>query len=172
MLTELHISNLAVIEDAAIELDEHFNCFTGQTGAGKSLVIGAFELLLGLRGAADLLRAGADEGRVSGVFELRDPALIKRITQAADLDLDPRAPHQQLLITRKLFASGRTSVSVNGRPVTMAMLKQLGELLIDVHGQHDHQYLLKPAHQLELLRHRGQVTYVRPSTPQSHDDHA
>ncbi|HSZ57925.1 MAG TPA: AAA family ATPase, partial [Tepidisphaeraceae bacterium] len=70
MLRELHISNLAVIADARVELGAGLNCFTGATGAGKSLVIGAIELLLGLRSAAELLRPGVEEGRVSGVFEL------------------------------------------------------------------------------------------------------
>lgn len=168
MLSELHITNLAVIEDATIELDDRLNCFTGETGAGKSLVIGAFELLLGLRSATDLLRAGAEEGRVSGVFELRHAELIRRVARTADLDFDDDAAHEQLLITRKLFASGRTSVSVNGRPATMSMLKELGELLVDVHGQHDHQYLLKPAHQLEMLDHFSGSEAMREQFIQTH----
>ncbi|MBI1375492.1 MAG: DNA repair protein RecN [Phycisphaera sp.] len=161
MLRELHISNLAVIEDAAIELREGLNCFTGQTGAGKSLVIGAFELLLGLRSAADLLRAGAEEGRVSGVFELTDASVVRAINALADLDLDEAGRCEQLLITRKLFASGRTSVSINGRPATQAMLREIGTLLVDVHGQHDHQYLLRPGNQLTLLDRFGETEPLR-----------
>jgi DNA repair protein RecN (Recombination protein N) len=150
MLRELHISNLAVIEDARIELAEGFNCFTGQTGAGKSLIIGAFEILLGLRPAqaSEMIRPGADEGRVSGIFELTDQTLISQVGQTLDMTLDPADP---LLITRKLFASGRSSVSVNGQPVTAGMVKAVGELLVDIHGQHDHQFLLKPANQLAIL---------------------
>ena len=151
MLRELHIANLAVIEDAQVELGEGLNVFTGQTGAGKSLIIGAFEVLLGLRSAGDLLRDGADEGRVSGVFELHSGEVIEQINALADADLDTDCRAEQLLITRKLFASGRTSVSVNGRPATIGMLQAIGELLVDVHGQHDHQYLLKPANQLLML---------------------
>jgi len=151
MLRELHISNLAVIEDAAIDLGESLNCFTGQTGAGKSPIIGAFEVMLGLRNAGDLLRAGAEEGRVSGVFELHDAEIVGQIEAIADAGLDAAALPQQLLVTRKLFSSGRTSVSINGRPATQAMLREIGALLVDVHGQHDHQYLLKPAHQLITL---------------------
>jgi len=151
MLRELHIQNLAVIEDVTIDLRGGLNCFTGQTGAGKSLVIGAFEMLLGLRSTADLLRSGADTGRVSGVFELTDRRTIELIRTLGDLDLDPADAPQQLLITRKLFSSGRTSVSINGQPATAPMLRAIGELLVDVHGQHDHQYLLKPANQLTLL---------------------
>ncbi len=161
MLRELHISNLAVIEDASIELAEGLNCFTGQTGAGKSLVIGAFEVLLGLRSAGDLLRTGAEQGRVSGVFELADRRIVERINEAADLSLDPARRPEQLLITRKLFASGRTSVSINGQPATLGMLETIGEQLVDVHGQHDHQLLLKPAHQLLMLDEFGECDDLR-----------
>jgi DNA repair protein RecN (Recombination protein N) len=168
MLRELHISNLAVIEDAHIEFGEGLNCFTGQTGAGKSLIIGAFEVLLGLRSAGDLLRDGADEGKVSGVFELYDHEMIEQINALADAGLDAEQTGEQLLITRKLFASGRTSVSVNGQPATIAMLQQIGELLVDVHGQHDHQYLLKPAHQLMMLDRFAETDNLRKEYAQLH----
>lgn len=161
MLRELHIQNLAVIEDVAVDLRRGLNCFTGQTGAGKSLIIGAFEMLLGLRSTADLLRAGADSGRVSGVFELYDAETIARVSEAADLDMNPAESPQQLLITRKLFSSGRTSVSINGQPATAPMLRAVGELLVDVHGQHDHQYLLKPANQLLMLDRFGECDDLR-----------
>ncbi len=160
MLRELHISNLAVIEDIRIELDDGLNCFTGQTGAGKSLILGAFELLLGLRntGGADMIRPGGDEARVSGMFEIRDPRTADQIGAVLDLVIDCDEP---LLITRRLFASGRSSVSVNGRPATAAMVRDAGELLVDVHGQHDHQYLLKPANQLLILDEFARVTALR-----------
>ena len=147
MLRELHISNLAVIEDARIEFREGLHCFTGQTGAGKSLVLGALELLLGLRSGAEMLRDGSTDGRVSGVFELSDPQLARHIAALADIEVE----EGQLLITRKLFATGRTSFSINGSPATASMARAIGELLVDVHGQHDHQYLLKPANQLDML---------------------
>src|SRR5436190_1339832 len=100
MLRELHISNLAVIADARIELAAGLNCFTGATGAGKSLVIGALEVLLGLRSPAEMLRAGADEGRVSGVFETENVELLKRIEQATDVRVT--SDGGELLITRRL----------------------------------------------------------------------
>src|SRR5450631_283344 len=100
MLRELHISNLAVISDARIELDPALNCFTGATGAGKSLIIGALEVLLGLRSPAEMLRPGADEGRVSGLFEVNDPQLLQAIQTATDVDA--AADGGELLLTRKL----------------------------------------------------------------------
>ncbi len=149
MLRELHISNLAVISDARIEFRRGLNCFTGTTGAGKSLVIGAIELLLGLRSAAEMLRPGADEGRVSGLFEITSKELLREIEAATDISVSHDGG--ELLITRRLHASGRTSVSLNGNPITLNMLKQVSEALVDVHGQHDHQYLLKPANQIDVL---------------------
>jgi DNA repair protein RecN (Recombination protein N) len=143
MLRELHIHNMAVIADARVELCAGLNCFTGQTGAGKSLLLGAVELLLGLRSGTEMLREGAAEGRVAGVFDAPSAEVL------AAADLDPS--DEQLLVTRKLSATGRTSFSINGSPATASMVKRIGELLVDVHGQHDHQYLLKPGNQLDTL---------------------
>lgn len=148
MLRELHILNLAIIEDARIDFTGGLNVFTGQTGAGKSLVIGAFEILLGLRTAGDMIRAGAEQGRVTGLFEIHDPGIAERVGSLLDQAIEPS---EELLITRKLFASGRSSVSVNGLPVTNAMVKQIGQHIVDIHGQHDHQHLLKPSNQLHIL---------------------
>lgn len=168
MLRELHISNLAVISDARIELHQGLNCFTGTTGAGKSLVIGAVEVLLGMRSPSEMLRAGADEGRVSGVFDIRDREMLQQIEIAVDAPVSQDGG--EILITRRLYASGRTSVSLNGNPITLAMLKQVAEHLVDVHGQHDHQFLLKPSNQLHVLdrfagldelRHEYHAVYLK-----------
>lgn len=159
MLRELHISNLAVIADARIELHPALNCFTGATGAGKSLVIGAIEILLGLRSPAEMLRSGVDESRVAGVFEVHNAALLQRIEAATDIPVTRDGG--ELLLTRRLFASGRSSVSLNGNPITLTMLKQISEHLVDVHGQHDHQYLLRPSNQLDVLDQYGQLEDLR-----------
>jgi DNA repair protein RecN (Recombination protein N) len=159
MLRELHISNLAVIADARIELAAGLNCFTGATGAGKSLVIGALEVLLGLRSPAEMLRDGADEGRVSGVFDIGNTELLKRVEQITDVQVT--ADGGELLLTRRLYSSGRSSISLNGNPITLGMLKQVAEHLVDVHGQHDHQYLLKPSNQLDVLDQFGELLPLR-----------
>lgn len=152
MLRELHIVNLAVIAEAHVELVGGLNCFTGATGAGKSLVIGAVNVLLGLKSAADLLRKGADEGHVTGVFEVGDPKTMDAVRELVNLPLDGEEGQAgELLLTRRLFSSGRTRVSLNGSPITLAQLKEIGDLLVDVHGQHDSAYLLKPANQVEVL---------------------
>jgi DNA repair protein RecN (Recombination protein N) len=147
MLRELHISNLAIIEDVHVELDDALTVFTGATGAGKSLVIGALQFLLGTRSSAQTLRPGASEGRVSGTFFVANDRLRSELGQLADVAMD----EPELLITRRLLANGRGSCTVNGQPVTVSMLQQIGERLIDIHGQYDHQFLLSPSNQLRVL---------------------
>ena len=159
MLRQLHISNLAIIADVRIELHAGLNCFTGATGAGKSLVIGAIEVLLSLRSPAEMLRPGVEEGRVSGVFEIKSPDVLRHIEQITDAPLAQDGG--ELLLTRRLYASGRSSVTLNGHPITLGMLKQVGDALVDVHGQHDHQYLLKPSNQLDVLDQFGSPSSLR-----------
>lgn len=161
MLRELHIRHLAVIEDVHVELDAGLNVFTGQTGAGKSLVLGAFELLLGKRASADMLRAGAGEGRVTGVFEVTDSRLRRRVAEAADLNASSWLEGEPLLVSRKITENGRSSASLAGQPATVEMLRQVGELLIDMHASDDGsasvageaQCLLRPGNQLDILDH-------------------
>jgi DNA repair protein RecN (Recombination protein N) len=152
MLQELHISNLAIIEQADIELRPGLNVFTGQTGAGKSLLMTALELLLGLRSGGEdtamMVRPGASEARVSGLFELNDASLLRELCEIFDQEMPACEP---LLITRRVSASGRSSASVNGAPVTADMLRRAGRLLINIHGQGDQQVLLKPSRQVEIL---------------------
>ncbi|MBI1338400.1 MAG: DNA repair protein RecN [Phycisphaera sp.] len=167
MLRELHISNLAVIEDVRLDLCDGLNCFTGQTGAGKSLILGAFEVLLGLRSTelGQMLRPGAQEARVSGVFEVHDERTRAAVAQVADL---AEGDAHELLITRKVFASGRTSATVNGQPATAAMVRAIGETLVDIHGQHDHQYLLRPSNQLSILDAYGRCEDLREQFAEHH----
>jgi len=159
MLRELHISNLAVISDVRIELAAGLNCFTGATGAGKSLVIGAIEVLLGMRSPAEMLRPGVEEGRVSGVFDIGDERTLKQIERITDAPV--AGDGGELLLVRRLYASGRSSLSLNGNPITLGMLKQVAEHLVDVHGQHDHQFLLKPGNQIDVLDQFGDLLDLR-----------
>jgi DNA repair protein RecN (Recombination protein N) len=118
MLRELHISNLAVIADAKVEFAAGLNCFTGATGAGKSLIIGAIELLLGLRSGAEMIRTGVEEARISGIFDITSKEILAHIESATDIPIT--ADGGELLLTRRLYASGRSSVSLNGNPITLA----------------------------------------------------
>lgn len=157
MLRELAVQNLALIEDVRVELQPGFCAWTGETGAGKSLLLGALGLLLGERGSADLIRSGAEELRVSGRFELTRP---QQRAAAADILQSP-LDDDDLILTRRLSRSGRSSALVNDMPVAVATLKRLGELLVDVHGQRESYSLLQPAYQLELLDAYGRLGDLR-----------
>ncbi|MFN0066777.1 MAG: DNA repair protein RecN [Limisphaerales bacterium] len=149
MLTTLRIKNLALVADLTLELRPGFNALTGETGAGKSILIGALGLVLGERADRQLLRAGTDACTVEAVFDvsgLRTP-LSSFIEENG---LEPAADGQ-LLLKRVFTAAGANRQFINGSPATLAALAQLGEWLVDLHGPHDHQSLFSPARQLELL---------------------
>src|SRR5689334_17774895 len=124
MLRELSVQNLALIEDVRVELQPGFCAWTGETGAGKSLLLGALGLLLGERGSADLLRAGADELRVTGRFELDDARTKKRVEELLDQEL----ADGEVILALRLNRSGRSSAYINDQPVAVGTLKQVGGL--------------------------------------------
>ena len=138
MLLELRISHLAIIEAAEIHCGAGFNVLTGETGAGKSIVIDALGLLMGERAAAE--QAGRNgNASVEGVFDISQVPAVRKYLQDNELDED-----EQLIIARELTAGGRSRVRVNGRLTTAAILREIGARLIDLHGQHESQQLLKP----------------------------
>jgi len=157
MLRELSVQNLALIEDVRVELTPGFCAWTGETGAGKSLLLGAIGLLLGERGSADLIRAGQEELRVVGRFDLTRPEQ----KAAAEEILQTPVPDDELILSRRLTRSGRSSALVNEAPVAVGTLRKLGEMLVDVHGQRESYSLLQPAYQLELLDAFGRLTDQR-----------
>ena len=157
MLRELAVQNLALIEDVRVELAPGFCAWTGETGAGKSLLLGAIGLLLGDRGSADLIRTGQDELRVTGRFELTRPGQKRAAEEVLQTTLD----EDELILSRRLSRSGRSSALVNEHPVSVATLRRLGEMLVDVHGQRENFSLLQPAYQLDLLDLFGKLTELR-----------
>src|SRR5262245_34831162 len=157
MLRELSVQNLALIEDVRVELQAGFCAWTGETGAGKTLLLDALGLLLGERGSGDLIRAGADELRITGRFELSRPELRTAVEALLGSPLED----DEVLLTRRLTRSGRSYAYVNDQPVAVATLRQLGSVLVDIHGQHESQSLLQPAYQLELLDAYGNLDELR-----------
>ncbi len=153
MLRELSVQNLALIEDVRVELQAGFCAWSGETGAGKTLLLTALGLLLGERGSGELLRAGAPELRVVGTFELTRPGLRRTVEEVLQAPLEDDV----LLLTRRLTDAGRSFAYVNDQPVTLATQRQLGELLVDVHGQRESHSLLQPAYQLQLLDAYGDL---------------
>lgn len=148
MLQHLRIRNLALVEELTVEFENGFSVLTGETGAGKSIIMGALGLLVGDRADKTLIRAGADQCVVEAAFVLPDPAPVDALL--AELGLDP-TDHGQLVLRRTLSASGAGRQLVNDSAVTLQAVKRLGELLVDMHGPHDHQSLLSPDYQLRLL---------------------
>ncbi len=149
MLSTLRIKNLAIVTDLTLELVPGLNILTGETGAGKSIVIGALNLLLGQRADRTLIRAGAESCTVEAIFDLKGLKLpIVRFLE--DNGLEPSEEHQ-LLIKRIVTAAGQNRQFINGSPTTLQILEALGEFLVDIHGPHDHQSLLHAGRQLAIL---------------------
>ncbi|MCL6546200.1 MAG: DNA repair protein RecN [Bryobacteraceae bacterium] len=146
MLAELVIENYAVIERLRVRFHRGLNLLTGETGSGKSIVVDAFGLLLGGRASPEMIRTGADRARVSGIFEA-PPAAVRALLQEAGIEPE----EEELLIEREILAGGKSRAWVSNRPVTAALLRQIGQHLGDIHGQHEQQRLYDPAAQLEML---------------------
>lgn len=147
MLSLLKIQNLALVEDLAWELGGGLTGVTGETGAGKSIIVGALKLILGERADRGLIRTGSETCSVEAVFDLRKTDSVDAIL--TEQGLDPL--EGESLIIRRVIGASTNKQFVNGSPVTTAMLKQLGEHLVDLHGPHDHQSLNSRERQLEML---------------------
>jgi DNA repair protein RecN (Recombination protein N) len=157
MLRELSVQNLALIEDVRVQLEPGFCAWTGETGAGKTLILEALGLLLGDRGSADLIRTGAEELRIAGRFELGRPGLraeVERVLSAPPED-------GEIILTRRLSRTGRSFAYINEQPLAVGALRQLGAILVDVHGQRESLSLLEPAYQLQLLDAFGDLEKPR-----------
>jgi DNA repair protein RecN (Recombination protein N) len=148
LLTSLHIRNLALVEDVAWELDRGFTAVTGETGSGKSIIVGALKLILGERADKTLLRTGAESCTVEAVFEAADPQELN--ARLEEQGVEP-CEEAQLIVKRVFTSAGTNRQFINGSPTTLAVLKTFGEGLIDLHGPHDHQSLLSAEKQLDLL---------------------
>ncbi|MFM8357944.1 MAG: AAA family ATPase [Verrucomicrobiota bacterium] len=149
MLTTLRIRNLALVGDLTLSLGPGYTAVTGETGAGKSVILGALHLVLGQRADRGLIRAGTDQCTVEAVFDVRNlPPALGEFLAGHGLEA---CEDGQLLLKRTFTAAGSNRQFVNGSPTTLATLEALGGWLVDLHGPHDHQSLLQPAHQLALL---------------------
>jgi len=149
MLTTLRIKNFALVSDLTLELQPGCNVITGETGAGKSIIIGALNLVLGERADRTLIRSGEESCSVEAVFEVATlKAPLKKFLE--ENGLEP-CEQNQLVLKRAFTASGTNRQFVNGSPTTLNILAAIGEWLVDIHGPHDHQSLLHPAKQLAIL---------------------
>ncbi len=164
MLIDISIRDLALFESAELEYERGFNVLTGQTGAGKSLSLRALELLLGQRPKTSMVRVGADHARVDGRFCFAPsdvPArLLEVLREGAPSILEDWDEQEELelVLTRRLSGTGRTRAHLNHRPVTQRFLRELAGMLVEIHGQNDHQRLLEPGEQRALLDSFGGLT--------------
>lgn len=139
MLQSLHVHNFALLEDAHADFTPGFNVFTGETGAGKSILIDAFGMVLGGRASVDYVRSGTEGLWVQAVFDITNQEDIKNILREQGLEAE-----DDLFLKRQISAAGKSRALVNGVQVPLAVLKQIGTVLVDIHGQHENQALLKP----------------------------
>ncbi len=147
MLAELHVYQYALIEELHLTWSQGFNVLTGETGAGKSIVIGALGALLGARASADVIRSGAESARVEAVFQVGEHGPVAEALQRLELWEDGG----MVILTRELSRSGRHRCRINGRLVSLGLLGEVGRLLVEIHGQHENQALLRPDVHLDLL---------------------
>jgi len=147
MLVELRIRNVAVIDTVVLPLAGGLNVLTGETGAGKSLIVGALGMLLGERAATDRVRGGADKATVEGVFEPRSMPALRAMLDERGIDTD----EETLVLKREIGSNGRSRAWINGSPVTAAVLAEVGARLVSVLGQHDSRQLVDAEHQRDVL---------------------
>ena len=154
MLDLLHIENIAIIEQADIQFRPGFNALTGETGAGKSIVIDALSAVLGQRASRDLIRTGSDHAFVSAVFSQIPQAL------GADMGIEDR---EEWLLQREIYADGKNVCRLNGRPMTVSQLRAIGNRLLNIHGQHDGQQLLDETQHILYLDQYGRYSPLQDS---------
>lgn len=152
MLRELSIENLAVIEKAQVSFGDNFNVFTGETGAGKSILIGGINAILGQRTAKDIVRTGENKAVISALF---DDLSAEVLDTLSELGIETNG---ELLLSREIFADGRSTARINGRTATASMLKTVGSLLVDIHGQHENRILVSNDNQRDILDKYGKIT--------------
>ncbi|CAN5682293.1 DNA repair protein RecN [soil metagenome] len=165
MLTELRIRDFAVIDRLVVSLGPGLNTLTGETGAGKSIIVGALSLLLGERASSDVIRTGAARAEVEGIFDIMDNPAVHEILSRHGLE-----PEDGLLIVRReIAAGGRGRAWINGAASTVALLGELGSHIVDLHGQHEHQSLLHPRRQRTLLDARAGAESLAAAVRQHHE---
>jgi DNA repair protein RecN (Recombination protein N) len=165
MLTELRIRNFAIIESLTLPLARGFNVLSGETGAGKSIIVGALGLLLGERASADVIRTGAERATVEGVFDVADRPEIRSLLDERGIDVE-----ESTVVLKREVAAGRARAWINGTTVNAGILAEVGQLLVNLHGQHEAQTLLDPEAQRRILDAFAGSVEQASLVKQSHDE--
>lgn len=148
MLVSLHVKNFAIIDEIEVYFKDHLNILTGETGAGKSIIIGSINVALGGKVSKDIIRQNTDYALVELVFQSSQKQVIEQLK-----DMDLPCEDDTIIISRKIMSNGRSICKINGENVTTAIIKEISSLLLDIHGQHEHQSLLYKQKHLEFVDH-------------------
>jgi DNA repair protein RecN (Recombination protein N) len=167
VLLELYIENFAIIDTLHVQFSEGLNIVTGETGAGKSIMVDALMVALGGRAYAEFIRSGAEKSVVEAIFNLSHVEDVKaKVVEYGFLEADQG--NYELLVRREIARNGRNRILVNGHPATNVMVTEIGDLLLDIHGQHEHQSILNPDYHIELLDSFGKLLSLREQVASAH----
>ncbi|MEW5807702.1 MAG: DNA repair protein RecN [Acidobacteriota bacterium] len=154
----MRIRNFAIVEEISIDFSEGLNLITGETGAGKSIIVDAIEILLGERPSSNVIRTGEHKATVEGVFSIDDLPDVERVLEKSGISITG-----DLILKREINKAGAGKIFINGGITTTSALKEIGNILVDIHGQHQHQSLLHPANHLAILDHFGENELLKKS---------
>lgn len=156
MLLEISIKNFAIIEEISLHFEQGMTVLTGETGAGKSIIIDAMNMMLGSRATTDVIRHGAAKAEIEGLFSLENSRAVEEIFAAQGLEMT-----DELIIRREILQNGRSVSRINGQLVNLSVLRAVGQHLVDIHGQHDQEELMRPQLHLAMLDEFGDGDFVQ-----------
>ncbi len=154
MLLEISIKNFAIIQSISLNFEEGMTVLTGETGAGKSIIIDAMNMMLGARATTDVIRHGAPKAEIEGLFSLENSRVLQEIFDEQGLELS-----DEIIIRREILQNGRSISRVNGQMVNLSVLKAIGQQLVDIHGQHDQEELMRPHRHIQMLDEFGDAEF-------------
>ncbi|MGT2933022.1 DNA repair protein RecN [Streptococcus catagoni] len=156
MLLEISIKNFAIIEEISLNFENGMTVLTGETGAGKSIIIDAMNLMLGARSSVEVIRHGANKAEIEGLFSLGKNSALKKLLEDNGIETE-----DDLILRRDIFANGRSVCRINGQMVNVTTLKQVGQHLVDIHGQHDQEELMRAPHHQAILDSFGDSDFKK-----------
>ena len=168
MLLEISIKNFAIIQSISLNFEEGMTVLTGETGAGKSIIIDAMNMMLGARATTDVIRHGAPKAEIEGLFSLENSQVLQEIFDEQGLELS-----DEIIIRREILQNGRSISRVNGQMVNLSVLKAIGQQLVDIHGQHDQEELMRPHRHIQMLDEFGDTDFfeLKEAYQTSFDDY-
>ena len=168
MLLEISIKNFAIIQSISLNFEEGMTVLTGETGAGKSIIIDAMNMMLGARATTDVIRHGAPKAEIEGLFSLENSRILQEIFDEQGLEMS-----DEIIIRREILQNGRSISRVNGQMVNLSVLKAIGQQLVDIHGQHDQEELMRPHRHIQMLDEFGNADFfeLKEAYQTSFDDY-